>query len=354
MDARVTFGFIVLNGKPFIIPNIAYLYPFAHEIIVAEGACEAGKAVAREDGHSTDGTYEALLEFKQQSDPENKLRIVTAAEAGFESGFWPDKNAMSRAYADNAAGDFVWQIDADEFYLEEDLAKVISLLGEDRYDTVSFETKTFFGSLDYELDGFYMRRDRGNIDHRIFRWGPGYQYKTHWPPTIINEAGVDLRTLRWLKPAASARMGIFMYHYCYLFTQQVSSKMAYYDGVRDLRSGASDKSREYGTYASLFSGAGTSPFKVSSVPDHLSWVRRYRGKHPKAVLGMVDNIKDSPDQARFRDNSDVESWLRSPGYIIACMLLELFARMQCHEPFRTAYKAWFKLARIFCRTQNNK
>ena len=55
---KVTFGMIVLNGEPFVRPLLRTVYPYAHEIIVVEGACPG--AVATEDGHSVDGTLEAL------------------------------------------------------------------------------------------------------------------------------------------------------------------------------------------------------------------------------------------------------------------------------------------------------
>ena len=35
---RVSFGIIVLNGEPFTRYALRALYPFAHQIIVAEGA----------------------------------------------------------------------------------------------------------------------------------------------------------------------------------------------------------------------------------------------------------------------------------------------------------------------------
>ena len=38
MSLQVTFGTIVLNGEPFTRHNLRALYPFAHQIIVVEGA----------------------------------------------------------------------------------------------------------------------------------------------------------------------------------------------------------------------------------------------------------------------------------------------------------------------------
>jgi hypothetical protein len=59
---RITFGIIVLNGEPFTKYCRRALYPFAHEIIVVEGAVPA----ATPDGHSLDGTLEALDRFKYE------------------------------------------------------------------------------------------------------------------------------------------------------------------------------------------------------------------------------------------------------------------------------------------------
>jgi hypothetical protein len=38
-NIKITFGMIVLNGEPFIGNNLRSLYPFAHQIVVVEGAC---------------------------------------------------------------------------------------------------------------------------------------------------------------------------------------------------------------------------------------------------------------------------------------------------------------------------
>ena len=56
---RITFGMIVLNGEPFIRYNLRALYPFAHQIIVVEGAAPAAANIATGDGHSSDGTLAA-------------------------------------------------------------------------------------------------------------------------------------------------------------------------------------------------------------------------------------------------------------------------------------------------------
>jgi hypothetical protein len=61
---KITFGIIVLNGEPFTRYCLRALYPFAHEILVVEGAAPAAAEAATPDGHSTDGTLETLYRFK--------------------------------------------------------------------------------------------------------------------------------------------------------------------------------------------------------------------------------------------------------------------------------------------------
>ncbi len=61
---RIAFDIIVLNGEPFTRYCLRALYPFAHEILVVEGAAPAAAEAATPDGHSTDGTLETLYRFR--------------------------------------------------------------------------------------------------------------------------------------------------------------------------------------------------------------------------------------------------------------------------------------------------
>ncbi len=96
---RITFGMIVLNGEPFVRYNLRSLYPWAHQIIVVEGACRTARAVATPDGHSTDGTLRSLQRFQAEEDPEKKVLVVHARDEGLEDGFWPEKTEMCQAFA---------------------------------------------------------------------------------------------------------------------------------------------------------------------------------------------------------------------------------------------------------------
>ena len=77
-DTKITFGMIVLNGEPFVRYNLRAIYPFAHQIIVVEGASPAAVRVATPYGHSRDATLETLRQFQAEEDPEGKVMVVAS------------------------------------------------------------------------------------------------------------------------------------------------------------------------------------------------------------------------------------------------------------------------------------
>lgn len=219
---RVTFGVIVLNGEPFTRYCLRSLYPYAHQIVVVEGASPGAAGIATADGHSRDGTLDVVRRFKADEDHDGKLVIVTAEDEGHGDGFWPgEKDEQSRAYATRATGDYLWQVDIDEFYRDVDMHTVLGALRRnDGLTAVSFKMLTFWGDLGYAVDGWELRRGKDHY-HRLFKWGPGYSYRTHRPPTVCDEHGVDLRELGWLDAPATAALGVRLFHYSLLLPQQV-------------------------------------------------------------------------------------------------------------------------------------
>ena len=69
---RISFGIIVFNGEPFTRYCLRALYPHAFEIIVVEGGHEGTVEVATPDGHSTDGTLEAIRSFVARKTPSTR------------------------------------------------------------------------------------------------------------------------------------------------------------------------------------------------------------------------------------------------------------------------------------------
>lgn len=291
---RITFGIIVLNGEPFIRHTLRALYPHAHEIIVVEGAAVGAKNIATPDGHSRDSTLATLQHFKAEEDPDDKLIIIT------QDGFWSEKDEMSQAYAKQTTGDYLWQVDVDEFYQPDDIATVITMLRDNPTITaVSFKTITFWGSPDYVVDGWYLRRG-ADIYHRLFKWGADYTYVTHRPPTVHNAEGQAMRGLQWVMA------DVPMYHYSLLLPKQVLEKCDYYSNADwAKRQGALDWANN--AYLSL-----NRPFHVHNIEDYPSWLLHYDGTHPPQLIAMWQAIADSDYDIRRRD--DIEHLLNSVGY----------------------------------------
>lgn len=299
---RITFGMIVLNGEPFLRYNLRALYPFAHEIIVVEGAVQKAAAIATADGRSTDSTLQTLYGFKENEDPENKLTIVT------RDGFWSEKDEQSMAYASRATGDYLWQVDVDEFYQPADMQAVIDMLSAVREITaVSFRQLSFWGGFDYLSDGWYLREFGSNV-HRVFRWGEDYRYASHRPPTVLDPQGHNMRHMNWVEGDEMARFGIYMVHYSLIFPKQVQEKSRYYDSADWVQRDAMSEWAEE-TYFGL-----KRPFRVHNVYHYMSWLERFSGPHPPQIEALKADIASGRLGVEVRPTDDIERLLRSPSY----------------------------------------
>jgi len=297
----ITFGIIVLNGEPFIRYTLRALYPYAHEIIVVEGATYGAKNVATATGHSRDTTLDTLHQFKSEEDPDDKLIIIT------QDSFWSEKDEMSQAYADRATGDYLWQVDVDEFYQPDDMQKIIQLLADNPDITaVSFKTITFWGSPDYVVDGWYLRRG-ADVYHRLFKWGTGYTYVTHRPPTVHNPQGDDMRDLQHIVA------DVHMHHYSLLLPKQVIEKCDYYSNAEwAKRQSALDWANN--AYLSL-----THPYHVHNIEEYPSWLYRYTGEHPPQIQSMWQDLIASRFDVRQTD--DIEQLLNTVWYRVGRKLV---------------------------------
>ncbi len=307
---------IVFNGEPFTRYTLRALLPFAHEIIVVEGAAPSAAHLATTDGHSRDGTLAQVRRFMAEEDPEGKVRLVTAEDEGHPGGWWPgEKDEQSRAYASRATGDYLWQVDVDEYYRPDDMARIVDTLGADpSIDAVTFEQMTFWGGLDYVTDGWYLRRGAGHY-HRLFKWGPGYTYAAHRPPTVLDDRGRNLRDLHWVRPH---QLGIRLHHYSLLLPKQVADKCEYYATAPWAnRAGAKQWAQE--VFLQL-----RRPFRVHNVFAYPSWLERYDGPHPPEVTRMVADLR-AIDPGQLRSTDDIERLLASPWYRAGRTALKILA-----------------------------
>ncbi|MBF8260221.1 MAG: Glycosyltransferase family 2 protein [Actinobacteria bacterium] len=307
---KITFGMIVLNGEPFVLYNLRALYPFAHQIIVVEGAAPSAKGIATPDGHSRDRTLETLRRFQKDEDPERKLVVVTAEDEGKPDGFWTEKDEMSQAYARRATGNYLWQIDCDEFYLPREMELVIGMLRKDPgIKAVTFRVLTFWGGLEFLSDSLYLQKGAHDF-HRLFAWGPGYRYSIHRPPTVLDERGRDLRKIKWVSGAQTARMGIRMYHYELLFPKQVEEKCEYYKTSNPLGVFSALDGWMRDSFFSL-----AKPYRVHMMYQHSSWLERFSGDQPPQAKAMVEAVRGGKHQGiTTRGTEDIDVLLADRGY----------------------------------------
>jgi hypothetical protein len=340
---RITFGMIVLNGEPFTRYNLRALYPFAHQIIVAEGASPRATHAATPDGHSVDATLAVLRRFKAEEDPEDKLLIVTAEDEGHPNGFWPgEKDQQSQAYAQRATGDWLWQIDSDEFYHPADIARVAAYLGaHPELTCMTFDAHHFWGGFDYLVEGglFIHRLFQGEpwgVYRRVLRWGPGYRYLTHRPPTVGDEQGVDITPRRMrcasrIWPQRPPRM----FHYLLLFPEQFTRKGAYYQ-----QQGWSwEQERLRKNLERLHAVNLGNGFSIYDQYGTRNWLRRFRGAHPPQIEQMRADIAAGKVAATLRRTDDIEQLLRSPAYRARVPVFALAERLRTLRAF-LVWRLW--------------
>ena len=339
---KITFGIIVLNGEPFTRYNLRAIYPFAHQIIVVEGACPGAKNICSKDGHSLDSTLDSLRNFKLNEDTENKLIIITAEDEGKPNGFWSEKDEMSEAYAKHATGNYIWQVDIDEFYKPDDMKAVMKMLENVQNITaITFRTHTFWGSLKYKVDSMSLRVMIQDV-HRIFAWDKGCQYKSHRPPTVVNKDGIDLRSLKWLTAVDMVKQGIYMYHYAFLFPKQVEEKCNYY--YNSTWSGGKELSSLSWAEQSYF--RLEHPFKVYYNNSELSWLEKFKDTHPPQVIDMFTDVKSGKFSGIYtRKNDNIEELLNDTIFKVK----RIFVRF-CVYMYSIFYKFKLKIRSLLIKT----
>jgi len=329
--AKITFGILALNAQPLLEYNLRALYPYAYEIIVVEGATRPAASLAGADGHSGDGTLKMLELFKKNLDLENKLQLVSAADDGHADGFWPEKDEMSQAFAKRAGGDWLWQVDSDEFYRTPDIETITRLLDEQpNISGISFPFYEFWGGFDYFTTGTWYKYEFTEV-RRLFRWQPGYSYSRHRPPTVLDEHGRNLDLSRWVTGKQMRAQDIFMYHYSYVFPKQSRQKVGYYSNV-DWTDAFRDNSRWLDeSYVQL-----KHPMFLGDRGPELQWLERFEGEHPETIQRLRRDLGSAKVNEPLRWTEDIERLLASPVYYFERMMARVF--LAIFWPLRTLWK----------------
>lgn len=234
--AKIAFFTLVLNGSPWLKLNIENIYPYASQIFIIEGATKAdgekhyfdGKAEGyyTSDGHSIDETLEEIEHLKG-IDKEGKIIVMT------KKGAWNGKTEMCNSFMHLVQADYLWQLDVDEFYKQEDIQKIVAYLSEHPEVTcVQFYAKYFIGSFDTISIGEF-----GNAHfewNRIFKVNKYCRWLRHEPPKLVDRrVGKPMDEIRLLDRKKTMAMGIYMYHYSYVTSKDILFKEQFF-GTSDL------------------------------------------------------------------------------------------------------------------------
>jgi hypothetical protein len=211
---KIAFGMIVFEGDYVLKECLEQVYPFAEQILIAEGPVSYWQRQGRIT--STDDTNRILDSFP---DPDNKIKIVHSQ--------YSEKDDQCRAYMKyiNDNIDYIWNLDSDEIYTTEDLHKIVKMLETEKPTSVGIRSCSFYGDLDHYLTGFELAKDNFL---RIFKYEKGSTWQTHRPPTILYPRDMNIIKKHIDSDSLYRDLDVQMYHYSYVFPNQVYKKIMYY------------------------------------------------------------------------------------------------------------------------------
>jgi len=282
---KISFETIVFNAvstlpKGMLELCIKNVLPYAHEIFIIEGATKAadghywdGNTLPfTKDGRSTDGTIEVISNLEKQYP--DKIKVVIG------NGFWPGKTSMFNSV--EPTGDFVWQLDSDEFYHQIDMEKLIGMLEAWQPHQVEFYANHFFGGFDKVIDETNGSVWGNNIPwRRIFKNIPGRsKWLRHEPPVYSidgfpNERGFVIDREKTL------HAGIKLYHYSYVIRNQAIFKDIFF------------KQNSYVTsWDGIQNDTNTTIFGVHP--------KKFSGIHPQIIQeNYINIIESNPDASNI-------------------------------------------------------
>jgi 2-polyprenyl-3-methyl-5-hydroxy-6-metoxy-1,4-benzoquinol methylase len=211
-DIKIAVGMIVFEGDYVLKQTLDQLYPHVDQILVSEGPVKFWQNKGRST--STDDTNNILDNY---DDPLSKLKVV--------HGQFDEKDDQSNAYTpfikDNI--DYLWMIDSDEVYRTEDILNLKKFLKTHNPTSVGVQSCSFYGGFNRYLTGFEL-----NVDNfiRVFKFFPQSKWVLHRPPKISFPKDVKEKHINSLE--LYEQTGIQMYHYSYVFPNQVERKTSYY------------------------------------------------------------------------------------------------------------------------------
>lgn len=233
---KIAIQTIIFNGEKNLPPNMLLAWlrqadAIGDAVFITEGATRAethyfdGDASSMTtDGKSTDNTCEIIKEFIKDKP---KFHFKEA------DGFWDGKTRMFNHWFYVGSPiydyDYVWQIDTDEFYTEENVDKIKSLIKFNQPNRIDFFANHFWGDfhhcMDERSDGIWANQIPWR---RIFKLHNSTFWFSHEPPRMnISEDG-------YISKHQTLSFGIKLDHYSYVDRDQVEFKSKFFKNPEKL------------------------------------------------------------------------------------------------------------------------
>lgn len=268
MIPKISFMMLLYNGltnlpEGMLSAAFRQVQDIAHEIYVIEGATQLAK-FSSADGRSTDGTIDFLHDAMRK---DRRIKLIQ------KKNLWDDKNQMVCATNNIFQGDYVWQLDSDEFYHENDIPRIVKMLEDRQPLEVDFYSYVFWGGYTdciTERTGKTWTNEKPK--RRIFRNKPGVSFWTsHNPPSYhYDETTECSEQVNVITREETLAMGMKIFHYSYVERAQAEFKSRYYLKAFDYAAAwdawQADKSTP------LAYGSHTEPFDIAGHPQIINEV----------------------------------------------------------------------------------
>lgn len=211
---------IIYNGKHHLLHNdyAERIVQMFDKWIIVEGFSRNGGSTEwctsiRPPHQSTDGTIETCQDLASRYP--TKVIFHTSPQ-GYASK--DDQVNVGIAYLQSEPHGWLWQVDIDEQWTEQDLTEAESMLEIGSHVAGGFQ---FYHYLCKDSDGRQLVGKGSWGDNFVARvwWWHGQKFKTHEPPVMHGQDGIKFLPQKF-------------HHYSYVFEQDVEFKSRYYKGYR--------------------------------------------------------------------------------------------------------------------------
>lgn len=194
---------------------------------------------------STDGTTEILDYYAYKY---KKIKIIRKFRP------WNGKIEMVNSFLDMVEGEWLWEVDTDEFWKCEDIKKTMELVKQNTNTTcVQFCSRFFVGNLRTIVE----EKGLGNFTYewfRLWKWKENQFFLTHEPPRMVRSIPLNITNKKLreylyklftsprsplskifnmnkkhlLSKSETKKYDIYMYHYAYVHETQIRFKEEFY------------------------------------------------------------------------------------------------------------------------------